>query len=72
MTGIYASRSTADSAARRTLRQIHGKQFQPKSKVDFIVMWRLGAPGWTFEIINDAAHRADAAERASARLVPVA
>jgi len=57
-TRTYTTRNAADAAARRELRSIHGKQYQPKAKVDFHTYRALYSLDWTFEIINEAAHRA--------------
>lgn len=60
----YPSKAAADAAARREMRKIHGAGYQPKALIDFTV--QRAAPaidpwGWTFAIIDEAAHRRDAA-----------
>ena len=54
----YNTRSAADSAARREMRSIHGKQYQPKAGVDFITCRAPYSLKWRFQIIDEAAHRA--------------
>lgn len=56
----HPSRKAADAAARRALRKIHGPRFVPKSGVDFITSKNPYGLGWRFQIINEAAHLADA------------
>lgn len=56
----YPTRAAADAAARREMRAIYGKSYQPKAGVDFCLARKPWLDGWTFEIINEAAHRAAA------------
>lgn len=53
---VYASRKSADAAARRKMRSIHGQSYIPKSGIDFTVTRDRYSLGWVFEIINEAAH----------------
>lgn len=54
----YANKKSADTAARREMRKIHGEAYRAKAGVDFYVKREAGSFRWEFHIINEAAHRA--------------
>ena len=56
----YNTRNAADSAARREMRKIYGASYCAKAGVDFHVYRKSASFDWAFEIINEAAHRANA------------
>lgn len=56
----FETRAAAYAAARREMKKIHGPAYLPKIGVDFTVYWSNAPFGWVFEIINEAAHRAEA------------
>ena len=60
----YTTKQGAAAAARRVMKSIHGTSYQAKSGMDFIASRALYSFEWKFEIINEAAHRAD--QRAAA------